>query len=305
MNRRRALIVRVADLEDLIESAGPALPGWLRRFLRHGQPRRLDSAAGGTDLAFDRALPVAPLTRRLDCPNDPGDMADCWLRADPIGLRPDIRAVWVFPGRADQPSTVEPLLQALFDEAGYRFELPDARRGYLKLPARPDCRFVPPEQTAGKSLDDLLPEGPDAAVWRRLGNEVQMVLHQASQQQEVGFQGLWFWGAGSLAEVADARPQIDWLASDDSALRAAAEWQAMPQVTVDSLARHHLPEGPGLVSWSATARLDAEANLVALGQFLAPALGQLRWGRLARLSLAGREAVHTLAPGQLWWPPRP
>jgi len=300
------LIVRVTDLEDLMSSVGPALPGWLRRFLRHGESRRLEAAAGGTDLVFDRPLPVAPLTRRVDLPvaDAEGEVADYWLRADPVGLRADMRAVWVLPGRAVQPEAIEPPLKALFAEYGYEFRLPHPHRGYLKLPGAPDCRFLSPQQTAGKSLDELLPEGRDASDWRRLGNEVQMVLHQAAGQGDLGFQGLWFWGGGSLPASEDTRATIDWLSSSDIVLRAAADWNGIKRLAArpDTLA--NCPKGRGLVDWSAQTADSAAANLDALGEWLKPARRSLRWGRLASLTLAGREQAFRLTSGQLWWPLR-
>ncbi|MGY6587219.1 MAG: hypothetical protein ACXIUB_02920 [Wenzhouxiangella sp.] len=309
MSRQSALIVRVADLEDLIDSAGPQRPAWLERFLRQGTTCRLDPAAGGTDLAFDQALPVAPLTCRLDGLAD--ELVDgaagsgYWMRADPIGLRADIRAVWVLPGQAVDPLAIEPALQALFAESGLAFKLPHPQRGYLALAGKPDCRFQPPTQTAGRSLDEFLPEGPEARFWRRLGNEVQMVLHQEAGQGDAGFQGLWFWGAGSLADHAEASARIDWLASDDCVLRAAADWKAIHCLDPHSLNLADCPVGRGLVDWTTRTVDSAAANVQRLGYFLRPALRRLRWGRLTSLTLAGRSTAFTLQPARLWWPVRP
>jgi len=94
----------------------------------------------------------------------------------------------------------------------------------------------PPSQVLWRHLGEMLPVGPDAGEWRRLLNEMQMLLHahplnQARMEQgRLPVNSLWLWGGGELAPGVS---HCDRVFADDELVRLAAaysgiEYAALP-----------------------------------------------------------------------------
>lgn len=137
---------------------------------------------------------------------DPGGAY--WLAADPVTLsvgRDEVRLAGIVDDLelADAVQLVA-TLNAHFRSDGLAFVAP-----------RPDALFVradPPPRllthalsaTAGRPLRELLPEGPDAATWRRWQSEIQMLLHAHPvnvARERTGrppANSLWFSGGGVM-----------------------------------------------------------------------------------------------------------
>lgn len=289
------VIIAIAELDELL-AGRPALPRRLGALLARSSPRPLDAACWLAELVAGRALASAPLTRRVDAP---GDCAGTWLRADPVALTPDLNAVWIRPGaRLEIDSGAARELAACLAEEGLDFDLPHPERGYLRLESLPECRFVPPGEVQGESLDYVLPSGPDARTWRRLLNECQVLLHQyagAAGGAHTG--GLWFWGGGCLPDADRVSPRVRQLIGDDPVLCGLAEWLALERV--DSVASA-AEVSDAVVEWPLDRSADAAANLERLERWLAPLWRRLRQGRLDALELAGPRRAWRLTPGGAW-----
>jgi len=77
--------------------------------------------------------------------------------------------------------------------------------GQWYLQARPSAIATSfPEEAAGRDIRDYLPTGTAAEQWRRLLNEIQMLLHDhpvnmaREEQGQPAVNSLWFSGAGQL-----------------------------------------------------------------------------------------------------------
>ena len=289
------IVVAIAELDELLAER-PALPPLLRVFLARARLRALDESAWLAQLVTGRAVPPAPLTRLLDAPSD---CRGSWLRADPVDLLPDLSAVWIRPGghlAPDSPALSE--LREMFAAEGLVFDLPVPERGYLRLDALPDARFVPPSAVHGESLDYVLPSGTEARRWRRLLNEAQVVLHQHARATASAHPGgLWFWGAGELPGRGGIRCRVQTLVGSDPLLRALAVWLDLELASNPQPSR---PADASLVEWRPDPDLDAAANLAALNEWLAPQWRRLRLGRLDALELAGRQRAWTLSSARSW-----
>ena len=94
---------------------------------------------------------------------------------------------------------VKPLLESQC----YQLEVPCPERWYLRLQDMPRISTTELEQVVGRDIASALPAGTDAATWRRLLNEIQMLLHQSAVNVDRDTRGLapinslWFWGCGS------------------------------------------------------------------------------------------------------------
>lgn len=287
------IIVLVPELDNLLAEAD-RLPGRLAAIMARGQRRPLADSHYQSLLVCGQAVPPAALTRNSDCP---ADTEGCWLRADPVGLRPDLNAVWLQTGLDLADPEACSALTSLLAEEGLDFDLPHPGRGYLRLSESPGCQFVPPWKLSGQSLDHVLPHGPGQARWRRLLNECQILLHQfARGSDQPAPDGLWFWGAGSLPSRADINPRISHLAGADPLWPAMADW----------LGLSHAPGCPlrvadqSLVEWQADTALDSLANLELLDQWLKPLWRRLKRRGLDALELASQNHAWRVEPADAW-----
>ena len=290
------IIVAAPDLDQLLVEP-VKLPSRLAAALARSEVRSIQRPAWASELVVDQPVSVAPLTRLLDRPDD---CQGIWLRADPVRLTPDLNAVWMTPGaalEADHALTKE--LQDLVGESDSRFDLPHPERGYLKLSSVPDCRFVPPDELEGQSLDHVLPSGPDARFWRRLLNECQIIAHQHGRESGAdGPGGLWFWGPGSLPASSGLAPRVQRLVGRDPIWAALARWLNLDHTA--AVADSSALADASLAEWLADVSVDRAANLAAFDAWLKPLWRRIRLGKLDALEIASRTRVWRLTPKAAW-----
>src|SRR5574337_374857 len=150
--------------------------------------------------------PVATL-RRTGEPNlAPPEPGRAWLCADPVCLH-FAREHLILSDASGLDLSIEEaaaLVAALnetFSDLGH-FEAGAPDRWYLRLAAPTNARFSPLSDVTNRPVGHFLPEGPDAALWARTMNEVQIVLHNhpVNQAREAAGRpianSLWLWGAG-------------------------------------------------------------------------------------------------------------
>ena len=272
-------------------------PRLVARMLRSGCPAPLDSAGFHSQLLFGQPHAPAALSRYLDRPDDASGV---WIRADPVGLTPDLGAVWLDDRASLSPeSPVVAELIDMFAEEGLEFDLPVAERGYLRLKEEPDCQFFPPWQLAGQSMEHVWPAGVEARRWRRLLNETQVILHQHSCRH-VGLPGsLWFWGAGRLPETIST-PRVRRVTASSHELWAAAAWAGLNSES-DKPAPGTM--AGSLLEWPVDDRLSADENLTRLGSWLGGCWRRLRFDRKVRtLELACENRIWRFSTLDAWRP---
>lgn len=291
----RRLVVFVPELESLLREAGRP-PRLVSAIARPDRANELSASCPQALLATGVDLAAAPLSRLHDFPED---ASGAWMRADPIGLTPDLAAVWMQAEQSFTRGAWQQDLQALMADEGFELDFHPSGRGYLRLSETPDCRFASPAALAGNSLEHCLPEGPGSSVWRRLLNETQILLHQCADRRrgESVPGSLWFWGGGQLPAAGDVAPRIESLVADDPVMAGLAEWLALPcREAGDGVE----VRGGELIEWPAEFERSADENLERLAAFLRPAWRQLRLGRLRALELCGRHCRWVCRPADAW-----
>ncbi len=192
---------------------------------------------------------------------------------------------------------------------------------YLRVNCLPQITTAPLSTALGRSIQEALPSGPEAALWTRLGNELQMLLHALDLNRErealelPSVNNLWFWGAGKLPErAADTEKQYDTIfasthattISNRALLKGIAAWTGMPmQALPDSSAQLLRGDKVGRMGRTLIFEdalllpaqdLDAQAwrdGLAAIERdWLAPLAAALLSGRIEglRISALGEEA---------------
>lgn len=182
----------------------------LQRLIAVGETR-------STQLAFEHAL-----CRHFGMPAElPGLAAISWLGevqdaaddhlmyADPVhmSLQRDYFSMAYPAPLALSESDVEQLQQALnqhFTQDNIRFCVAGSGRWYVRLkrPAAMTTSLL--SAVVGRDVRGYQPEGADAAYWRSISNEVQMLLHEHAVNQaresrgKLAVNSLWFSGTGSV-----------------------------------------------------------------------------------------------------------
>lgn len=184
---------------------------------------------------IESAEPPAAALRLLGEGRDPG--AAIWLCADPVNLQIEqsrMRLSEINPATTqEEMQQIVAALAPLFAELGEFDGAADgcSGRGYLQLKEMPQLKFIPPSCSVRQTR--LLAESEDAARWRRIGNEVQMLLHALplNAQRELDgrptLNALWFWGAGALPPCGASRYTQVW--GNSPLLSGLARWSATPQ----------------------------------------------------------------------------
>jgi hypothetical protein len=154
---------------------------------------------------------------------------------------------------------------------------------HLQHPRLHTLDTASPERAQGRAVTHWLPTGDFARVWKRIANELQMLLynHAINDNRELPINSVWLWGTGSLAEFTPhyylVAERIDWLhryVSDSDA--------SLPKLTV----ANHLSSALLAENWEAY-KLALKTLDATLGSALEQADAQLtlcgerRWVTLA------------------------
>ena len=158
-----------------------------------------------------------------------------------------------------------------------------------------------PEEAAGHDLWDYLPQGEAAPRLRRLASEIEMWLfdhavnRRRGETQQPVISALWLWGGG--AADAERPPVGGWTAGEDALFGSFAPTSRYPGASASGVVT--VPDWPGSPAWH-----DVETR------WLAPALDDLRAGRLASIELSARRRCMRLSARALrrfwrrarpWW----
>ncbi len=247
--------------------------------------------------------PLAALSL-LEEGGTPGDAY--WLRADPVYLHLNIDQLVLTDPRdlaltADAAKALCASLNAHFRADGLELLAPAPDRWYLRLEREPALHTTALGRVIGQGIQPHLPSGPEAARWRSIMNEAQMLLfeHPVNQAREAEglppVNSLWFWGGGFLRALEPTRA----VRLYGPPLPGAAPLPA----TLDELdpAREAVVVLEGLRGLSGTA-LAAQLLRYETAWF-APALAALKSRRLAGLTLyltGDQPAQHYLRPRHAW-----
>ena len=284
-------ITESAGLTAEDESVSPAL----QRLLAAGQVRFVDEPLPvalcqefGVQMQSD--WPLAALSW-LGEGNDPEQ--DYWLRADPVhlALQRDhfsLSGPVPLPLAPQQAELLAADLNRHFAADGLQFHLGrtesfSGTRWYLRLHAVPELSTFLPQQALGLDTRPFLPQGEDAQRWRRLLNEIEMLLHEhpVNQTREVegsvAVNSLWL-SAGGIIPHSLTSP-CKWVCTDMPLATglALATHTAINRVPADLDVQLDRAGGDGILVLE-----DAER---AEQRWLAPLLSALRQRKLQQADL--------------------
>ncbi len=253
----------------------------------------------GLPVASGRDVPAGALSWHLYRPLAP----DQWVcQAAPIHLQPDQDRLVTFDFYHQPLGLVEAeafiaLFNDHFAEAGLHLWLAEPNRWFLLADQVPDIRTYPLSAVLGRPITRFLPTGPDAARWRSLLNEVQMLWYQSSpnlartERELPVVSGLWLSGGGCLPQAAPH--QFADVSGDSRVLQGLAQLAGIRGGALQAATMHVL-SAPGRAVLDA----DPAAWVVALRQ-LEHLLAVLCNDEVRLFPCAGQH--WHWRPGRRWW----
>lgn len=304
------------DLQHLNQSDLKALPALTTLLSRGkhlylndtGSPLRTVAQLCGYDMKPDAGLPLARLRRSAELSARAGTL---WC-ADPVGMQADRDSAVMLPPDLLQITTAEAqqLIAALnqhFAEDGLRFEMQTSQHWLLHSVTPLHIQTTELPEVIGQDVRNHLPRGDDARHWRRIGNEIEMLMHNhpVNQQREVQQQwpitGVWLWGGGAVPNKVQPNPDV--LYTDDDTATTIARAAA--------LTTQALPANLHRCDWSAhqssvmcvLQQLDSHQLIQLEAHWFAPLLVALREGALQQVTLLTRahQFVITRRSVRQWW----
>jgi hypothetical protein len=145
-----------------------------------------------------------------------GEVKDfCFMRADPIHLRPDRDRLLLFDSGhleicREEAEAIASEFNRYFSADGMQLLTPHPQRWYLRLEKCPALRTSSLHEVVGHHIESFMPSGEDARIWRQRLNETQMLLFQSEvnrRREDSGrltINGIWFSGGGRLPMLAPA-----------------------------------------------------------------------------------------------------
>lgn len=160
----------------------------------------------GLPLSDEQDLPTAALAYLADTGRSPEGVV---YHADPVHLLPDQDRLLLFDTpaadlTANESAAFTDAVNRHFVDDGWRLEAPVPGRWYLHLERSPQLRTQPLGLVVGRNIDLFRPQGADARYWQQRLNEVQMLFHGLSVNEQRALEGrlpvsgLWLHGGGAL-----------------------------------------------------------------------------------------------------------
>lgn len=179
-------------------------------------------------LTADQSLPVAALSLLA---SDHDISQGHWFCADPVQLQADMDHAILRDAQSlgltqDESDAFLAELNAHFHEDGISFVATDKEHWFVNVPDQQQISTTALNDVIARNINFFMPQGEDALFWKKLMNEVQMLLHlspvneKREQQNKLPVNGLWFWGEGELpcktdseiTEVYSSNPVVKGLA---------------------------------------------------------------------------------------------
>lgn len=229
---------------------------------------------------------------------DVGD--DYWLRADPVHLileRDALRLAEPVPLALSQDETVQLLdrLNQHFAQDALYFVVGQSGQWYVKTKTQQHLQTVLPSVAVNQNVHAVMPTGENAAQWRTVFNDLQMLLHEhpinvaREAQHKRAINSLWFSGGGAFPQSQPSQHQMT-LMAQTALYQGLANWakravvtQFESQLTPDFFQLYAKIDQP--IRRQCSAPTESEFRVL---------LHALKAGRLTRLTMHIGFYAHTL-----------
>lgn len=194
----------------------PALEKLLARSVQSGLPATTLEVFLCAEFAASSVAPVRATADGLDAEQG------FWMCADPVNLQLQQSQVLLQPNVPCDAAEAAALCFTLnehFKQDGLSFFAPHPQRWYVHSDTTYSVALTPLRVATGRDVKPFQAQGADALVWKRLANEIQMLLHDHPVNVAREARGLpainsvWLWGAGHKTPLHTA---LDAVGGDDA-----------------------------------------------------------------------------------------
>ena len=153
--------------------------------------------------------PVAPILIKTNAPSWMKTDQEFWMRADPVHLRIEQNHIMLADHQSFQISESESTsivadLNHYLKNDDLELTLMKPEQWYIRLPEAPEIQTHTLSEVTCKNINHYLPTGTASAKWRKIFNEIQMLLHEhpvnleRESRGELPINSIWFWGGGKM-----------------------------------------------------------------------------------------------------------
>jgi len=132
-----------------------------------------------------------------------------WFCVDPVHLQADmdhaiLRGAQGLDLTEQESAALIDELNQHFQQEGIRFHMTDRHSWFINVPDHANVTTTPVNDVIGRNIYSFMPQGDDALFWKKILNEVQMLLHQSrvnarrAANNQLPVNGVWLWGGGVL-----------------------------------------------------------------------------------------------------------
>jgi hypothetical protein len=192
------------------------------------------------EVRVGESIPVAALNWFADTGERATQPLICF---DPVSLVADMDHVLLYDSaqfsiEQEEAQQLVSTINNLVRDDGLQVLAPTPHRWYLQGKAAGDTRFTPIADVIGRNILPAMPAGDDAAWWRHLLNEIQMLLHSHKVNENriarglMPINGVWPWGNGEPERKGNA--PFKSCSSDNVLVKGLArlqqvEYQSLPE----------------------------------------------------------------------------
>ncbi|MCW8922242.1 MAG: hypothetical protein OQK69_01240 [Gammaproteobacteria bacterium] len=196
------------DIDRLDSESIRSMVSWLAKADRQAIPQKSFYDVLAMLFAVDdtESFPAAALSL-LGCEQytDQGH----WFHADPVHLQVDMDHAILRDSHGldltlPESEALVGELNAHFDEQGIRFLMHNKDSWCLNISGHQNVSTTAVSEVISRNVYAFMPQGEDALFWKKIMNEVQMLLHQSpinekrQQNGRLPVNGAWLWGEGKL-----------------------------------------------------------------------------------------------------------
>jgi len=157
--------------------------------------------------------PIAPIMLHIEAPELIKTInRNYWIRADPVHLRIEQNHIMLADSGAfdvtkeEAEQITQDLNKNLKCYPNFNLLPLHPDRWYIQLPRAIEIQTYTLDRVTCKNINNFLPTGKESMIWRKITNEIQMLLHEHPVNQaresceKLPINSLWLWGGGTLPQ---------------------------------------------------------------------------------------------------------
>ncbi len=202
----------------------------------------------GIDISAQHDVPLAAISVAVDSEIDSNkkNNTDYFIFAEPVVLKADRDSVVLLDSllhelTLDESERLIAEINQHFVAEPWELQITSNGEWYMILHSNFDICTCNISSVILQNTQDFLPKGKDARYWRKIINEIEMLLFASNvnvereQQSKATVTSLWLWAGGSKPKIINKSPQCDLISADENSLAALSGYLTIPFKTANDV----------------------------------------------------------------------